>query len=233
MAENRGASMLSLHWRYALDCTIDELHRLTRQLSFEDELDDQVYEDLPSLDQLHSVAEGFLTEATRLSTAQSAFFENTCQIIHSYLAPMFAAGQQIARAQFPFANIDQFVAHGSVIEHVLYEDAHRRVPNERSTVEARWFIEGYICAWRECLFRSPRFAISHLQLLLAYEFGDTALIPVTVGYGATLERAEATVVVGDRTVRIWSNSNTWMVVDASASSSPQPIEQGYLRAHLF
>jgi hypothetical protein len=233
MAEHPDAGTLPLHWGFALDCTIDELHRLTQQLSFEDEVDDQVYQHLPSLDELLRVAEGFLAEPTSLSAAQSAFFESTCQTIHCYLAPMFAAGQQIARAQFPFANIDQFVDRGSVIEHVLYEDAHRRAPNELSTVEARWFIEGYVCAWRDCLLRSPRFAISHLQLMLAYEFGDTALIPVTVGYDGTLERAEATVVVGDRKVRIWSDGNTWMVADTSTSSTPQPIEQGYLGAHLF
>jgi hypothetical protein len=174
-----------------------------------------------------------LAEPTDLSAEQRAFFESTCQTIRCYLAPIFAAGQQIARAHFPFANIDQFVARGSVIEHVLYGDAYMRVPDELTTVDARWFVEGYVCAWRDCLFRSPRFAISHLQLLLTLEFGDTALIPVTVGYDVAMERAEATLVVSDRTVRIWSDSNTWMVADASTSSSPQPIERGYLGAHLL
>ena len=172
-------------------------------------------------------------EHKRLSAEQMTFFAGTCQTIQQRLRPAWISGQLIARTRFPLANSDQFIVGEAVHAAKLYADTSAHVPVELSPVEARWFVEGYVQAWQACCNQSPRHAISQIQQLLVCEFGDVALLPVTIGYNGAAARAEATLIVDNRTVHIWSDKDMWIVMDDTPDAQPQPSERGMLRSHLL
>ncbi len=115
----------------------------------DEEQETGLYEAFPDIDKMIQICEGFISEAQLVPAENIKLFQQTWERLIHQLRPAYEAGRNSGQSYYGQPGNDPHDDPQPWYRPNVYLTAYKCASESLSTVESRWFAEGFHDAWEK------------------------------------------------------------------------------------
>lgn len=132
------------HWRFAFGAAYEALKRLIENFNFSEELSGHArYVGGPDPTELIAIIDGFLTERKSLPDGNISELERLRTTLEQKIVPAYRTGQWMASQRWVKSSPKERAELAELDADRVTSEAWNNMPDNMSSSEANWFVEGF------------------------------------------------------------------------------------------